>query len=722
MANIQDHKAVKKQGDGKDQPEPALAAIREELQLFNGAPTVTGKQTWVIFDPVQHRYFEIDFEAFETLSLWNRFSTSSDLINAALAEQGRVLSPASVATISNFIHSNNLSLEPEGGQWRRFNDRLEAKQVSPLLWLLHNYLFIRFPLVRPSRFLKATYPYVAFLFTQTLLGVMALIAIAGLYLVSRQWHEFTSTFANFFSFEGAITYAVALVFIKILHELGHAYMAIRFGCRVPTMGVAFMLMFPVLYTDVTDAWKLKSRRQRLLIGGAGLFVELSLAAMATFAWAFLPDGGLKSIAFVVATISWTMSVAINLNPFMRFDGYYLMSDALGIGNLQNRSFAFGRWKLREWLFDIGAKPPELLPKKTARLLSYYAWAIWVYRFFLFLGIALLVYTFAFKALGVFLFFVEIIWFILRPMWSEIKEWPAMAKQIFKRPRIYISFMLAGAMGAAVLLPISGRVDVPAMVEPARYERIYSGQSAKLIKQFATNGKYVRKGDVLFELRAPELKQQLALNQIKISRANARLARATADRTDKSRLIPLRQQLVALHSKQRGLKSEQQRLIVKAPFDGQLKDVNIKLHEGRWVKATDHLVTVITANKFIAKGYVLERDLWRVKVGDTGKFVPDDFLVSSAVVSVKEISLANSPTLALKPLASVYGGKVSTRRGEGGALVPLGAAYQMTLAFDVAPQDVSKVSRGLVQIQGVPESVAARVWRQVLRVLVRESGA
>ena len=415
---------------GAQSPEPIkLGAIREELQLMKGAPTIVGKPTWMIFDPVQYRYFEIDFEIFEILSLWNRFETSEELIAAAWQEQTRELTLTRVQAIVRFINNNNLVLDAADGGWRALANRKENSKSSPVAWLIQNYLFIKVPLVRPSRFLQSVYPYVASLFTRSMLWLMIAIGVAGLYLVSRQWDEFISTFADFLTFEGAITYAVTLVFIKLLHELGHAFMATRFGCRVPTMGVAFLVMFPVLYTDVTDAWKLRSRRKRLLIGGAGLLVELSLASMATFLWAFLPDGSLKSITFVIATISWIMSVVVNLNPLMRFDGYYLLSDGLGLANLQPRSFAFGRWKLREVLFNLGAPPPEMLPTSTVRTLTIYAWAIWIYRFFLFLGIAFLVYAFFFKALGVLLFFIEIVWFIARPFWSEVKEWPAMRKQI-----------------------------------------------------------------------------------------------------------------------------------------------------------------------------------------------------------------------------------------------------------------------------------------------------
>jgi putative peptide zinc metalloprotease protein len=488
------------------------------------------------------------------------------------------------------------------------------------------------------------------------------------------------------------------------------------------MGVAFMVMFPVLYTDVTDSWKLRSRRQRLLIGGAGLLVELSIASFATFLWAFLPEGNLKSIAFVAATISWIMSVAINLNPLMRFDGYYLMSDGLGIANLQSRAFAVGRWRLREILFNLGSPPPELLPARTLLILTFYAWAIWVYRFFLFLGIALVVYTYFFKVLGVFLFAVEIIWFIARPLWSELKEWYVMKKEIFSRFRVFISLAISGGLIALVALPVSGRVDVPVVVEPAVYERIFPPLSARLVEILAKPEQQVKKGDVLFRFTSDVLQQQIRLSQIKANMVKARLARVTADKRDKSKLLPLRQSLAALQTRLAGFGREQKRLIVRAPISGRITDINLDLHIGRWMKNSEQLASISQGHRYVAKGYLHERDLWRVKPGDQGEFVPDDFLVARSRVSVNEVSTAGSDRLDLLPLTSIFGGKVASRKTDNGVIVPVGATYKVTMTFQDLPDDTSKVTRGVVHVEGRPESVASRIWRQVLRVLVRESGA
>ncbi len=703
------------------QDEIKLAKLREELQLLKGAPTITGQPTWMIFDPVQHRYFELDFENFQLLSMWNRHDDYEGLANDAAEKYGAACNRHRVKALNDFIIANYLAIEPLNGDWRQYYSRNEARRISPFKWLLHNYMFIRIPLVRPSRFLKATYPFVEFFLTRTFAIITILAGLTGLYFVSRQWDSFISTFSYFFSFEGVLIYMVALMFIKILHELGHAFMATKYGCRVPTMGVAFLVMFPVLYTDITDAWKLRSRLKRLSIGAAGMMVELSLASYATLLWVFLPDGGARSMAFVVATISWIMSVVINLNPFMRFDGYYLASDASGISNLQPRGFAFGRWKLREVLFGLGIDPPETLPVWTRRMLVIYAWSVWIYRFFLFTGIALLVYAMFFKVLGIFLFMVEIIWFIAKPVWSELKEWYAMRSLIVRRRRSLATLSVLVLAGFAATAPIFTRVDVPAIVEPAEYERLFPPTASRLADILVKPGQKVSKGQVLFRFESPQIEQRLRLVKINLAEKRKRLERAAADLRDKAQLQPLQSEYDTLASKRKGFERELERLTVRAPFDGQIQDISRQLHNGRWVKATQHLATIVDLKHFVAKGYIAENDLWRIKPGDDGKFIPDDFLVSSGEVRLREVSLASSDALQLRPLTSVYGGKIAVQADKDNKLVPVTATYRVTLDFDKTPADISKVSRGIVQINGKPESFASRAWRSVLKVMVRESG-
>src|SRR5690606_33005699 len=136
---------------------------------------------------------------------------------------------------------------------------------------------------------------------------------------------------------------------------------------------------------------------------------------------------------------------INASPFMRFDGYFLLSDYLQMPNLHARAFALARWDLRERLFGLGEPAPEHFRGNQRRALVLFAWATWVYRLVLFLGIAALVYHFFIKALGIFLFLVEIVWFIAKPLWSEIRAWRERAPQIARSQRARRSALIAGAL-------------------------------------------------------------------------------------------------------------------------------------------------------------------------------------------------------------------------------------------------------------------------------------
>ena len=121
-----------------------------------------------------------------------------------------------------------------------------------------------------------------------------------------------------------------------------------------------MVLFPVLYTDNTDAWRLVDARKKLQIVLAGILVELHIALLALFAWGVLDDGPLRSVAYFLTTASIVGSLLVNLNPFMRFDGYYALADYLGMQNLQPRAFALARWQMRQWLFGLAEPVPEPL--------------------------------------------------------------------------------------------------------------------------------------------------------------------------------------------------------------------------------------------------------------------------------------------------------------------------------------------------------------------------
>jgi len=383
-----------------------LPLLREDLRIEEGGCFLNGAPSWLIHDPLRNQFFRIGEATFEVLGSWQNISLSA-FCKLTSNHLNKSVKQDDVEEIVKFLYSNQLTEESPSGDSVSFSEQEKSQKKGISSSILHGYLFFKIPLFNPQPILDFTWTFVRLLFTKAAVQVFVMLAVLALYLVSRQWDVFTSTFFSFLSFEGAAFYGVSLIILKFLHEFGHAFMAKKYNVPVPIIGVAFLVLFPVLFTDTTLAVKLKDRKQRLMIDMAGIFTELVIAIIATLFWVFLPDGTMRSIAFTTATLSWVLSLLVNLNPFMRFDGYYILSDALRVENLQQRSFNFAKWRMREILFKPNLPPPEAISGKLKTFLILHAWGTWIYRFFLFLGIALLVYGFFVKIIGIILFAVVV---------------------------------------------------------------------------------------------------------------------------------------------------------------------------------------------------------------------------------------------------------------------------------------------------------------------------
>jgi putative peptide zinc metalloprotease protein len=694
-----------------------LPALRDDLELVEGAPALNGEPRWLIYDAVRHRYFEISGSAFELISVW--CDSVERLRVAAEARFNRLVADQDIDAIKSFLLANNLTVAPASGQSQDYFTQALRGRRGRFSQVLHGYLFFRIPLIRPQRALAVCAPLIAPLFSRAFLILTLLAGLAGIYLVSRQWEAFLGTFSHFFSVEGFLLYGVSLIIIKILHELGHAFAAHRYGVRVPTMGVAFMVLFPVLYTDVTDAWRLKSRKQRLAIGAAGISVELAIACFATLFWAILPDGPGKSLAFVLATSSWLLSLLINLNPLMRFDGYYLLMDYWGVSNLQPRAFAMARWWLREILFDLKRPPPEPFTGAQRRKLVVYAVATWIYRFFLFLGIALAVYHLFFKALGVFLFVVEILYFILFPVIREVEAWWLMRKDIAKTRRAATTALVLAGLAALVVLPWSGTVSVPAVMEAGQRSDIFAPRPANVVQVHVANGDTVKAGDVLVTLQAPDLAQRGAIARLRRDLAARRMARVASGDTERSNLRVIEREMQSAKEELRGLAREAAKLTLRAPFDGRVVDLAPELHAGRWVDRTMPLARVIAPGEARIAGLVDETAVTRLREGSSGHFIPDDLFRPKLAVSLTNIAAVGGRKLEQPMLASPLGGPIAAEQDRDGEILALSGQHK--LQFKVEGPAPDELVRGIVRIEANPESIAAAAWRNVMRVVIREAG-
>lgn len=695
-----------------------LPALREELTLHPGPPGGDGSPNWSLQDPVRNLFFRIDWPTFEILSRWSA-GTSVEIAEAVSSETTLDITPDDVIKVLGFLNENELLRVTDAAGSQRYAVIAQRRKSGWARWLLHHYLFFRVPLIRPDKWLERLLPLVGPLFTEGFLKLTGLVLAVGLIEMARQWEMFSATLIDTFSWKGLLGYGLALILVKVFHEFGHALMAKRFGCRVPVMGIAFLVMWPMAYTDVNETWKLPDRRRRLLVSGAGILTELILAAWATLAWALMPEGMLKGAMFLLATTTWVSTLAINASPFLRFDGYFLLCDWLDMPNLHQRAFALARWRVRETLFGLGDPIPEHLPAPRHNGLIIFALITWFYRLIVFLGIAVLVYQFFVKLLGLFLFAVEIAWFIALPVWSELKIWWQRREEIRTSPHGRRTAMVAAGLLAFTVIPWRLTVETQGILRPAHSHSIVTPAGARIATLPYRHMSEVAQGEVVIRLESPELTMRQQVLQQRRETLRFQVLTATVDEELRSRRLVLEEELLGVEAQLVVLEEEINRLQPLAPFNGLLLDLPPDLAPGQWLPRNTHIATLANIKDWRVETFLPESEVARIGIGHWGRFISETAGGPSFWIKVERIDDDASRTLSEPMLAVSRGGQILARE-KGQAIVPDHAMYRVSLRT-VGKPDLTQVLRGKVIILGDPTTIASSFLRSIVGVLIRESG-
>ena len=694
--------------------------LRQDLEIFRGNSREDGSPAWLLYDAVRNKYFTVGLTAFRLIKNW-RGGEDIQNFEKKINSQGIETTGDEIKSFIGFLQQNNLIIQPQGQGVPYLMQQKNSLKKSWIMNLIHSYLFFKIPLFTPDEWLGRTLHKVKFLGSKKIRNIIYILGFIGLFFVIQQFENFTKTFLYFFSFKGLMIYFVTLVFVKCLHELGHAYIAKYHGCRVSAIGIAFLVFFPFLYTDTTDAWRLRNHKDRLLINFAGILTELHLALIATFVWGILPEGGLKSAAFFIATTSWISSIAINVSPFMRFDGYYVFSDWLKAENLQPRSFALAKWKIRETLFGFNHKPPEEISPSRRWTFIIYAWSTWVYRFFLFIGIALLVYYFAFKVLGIILFAIEIYWFIMLPIIKEMKQWWMMRSEMKLNKQTFrtISILIITLM--VLFLPWKSSMKIPAVYISEKYSKIYSPYPAKIKSVFITKDQEVETGQNLIELYSPGLDKEINSIRRKILLTKTKINRMSGTSGNMDEYLTYNQRLIALQSELSGLTKTKEKLVIKAPNKGKVKDL-VSLSNEMWVSNLDQLLGIVHYGTGNVKAFIREEQIDRFQENTPAVFIPNDGDHKKIHLISNKLDLSSVNNLPYIALASIHSGPIAIRNFTSGEYQYRPETAHYVADFKLVNKSSIKFELpGYVHVEGNRYSPFVRFFRNVFSVLIRESG-
>ena len=687
--------------------EAPLPALRQDLSVLPTSDAADGARRYLVHDPIRGAFHRIGEPVMRALAAWQPLPP--DALHARIPH----LSREQLEALTAFLAQHRLLASPPGSDPTQL-ERVEAARRRPFHEaVLHSYLFIRIPLFRPQAFLDRLIPWVEPWLQPATAWTIAAMGALGILLAGRQWSDFASTFLHFFTLEGLVFYGLTLVVLKALHELGHAVAARHYGAHVPIIGVAFLVLFPILYTDTTDAYRIPDQRKRAVIDAGGMIVELSIACLALLAWSILPDGPMRSAAFFAATTSWAMSLLVNLNPCMRFDGYYLLQDLLGLSNLQQRGFALGRWHMRKTLLGVDEGRP---PAQRPRLMLAYAYGTWAYRFFLFVGIAILVHHLFPKAIGIVLFCAEIGMFIVRPVVRELKHWWSLRMSILSNSRGRISLLVLAALAAFACTPWQSTVRAPALIRPAQTTQVFAPEAAFVAEVFVGADEVVAIGDPLLRLISPQLEHDIREATLRLALARAELAKQAADRTERQQAAVRQTQLVEAQAALAALERRRERLTLRAPFVGRVGWTHAALRPGLGAEPTLALLRVDGSGVELV-ALPQERDAHRLREGANVRFTSDQLGAAPRRMTLTRVDAVAQDVVSEPLLTLATGGRVAVAENARGELVPDIPVVRITA---LEPGQVAGTERGVVHIEAARQAPARAVFDRVAGILLRET--
>ncbi len=406
---------------------PLQLRLRPDLRIERSRHL--GREQVVIKDPIGLKYFRFEREEFALLQRLDGRSSLEDIQRDFQVKfRPQTVSTDAIYGLVCRAHSDALVVSDAPGQGEQLQNRHLSRRRQGRREALTNVLCIRFRGVDPGRLLDWLTRRAGWIFSPPAVATCLAMAIVALLIVAVEFATFRTRlpeFQAFFAAENWIWFALTLAVTKILHELGHGVACKRFGGECHEMGVMLLALTPCLYCNVSDAWTMPSRWHRIAIAAAGMYVELILASICTLLWWSTDAGPLNSLCLAVMFVCSVGTLALNANPLMRYDGYYILSDWVQIPNLrQKASLALRGLMARLTLAPRPVQDPCIKGRRRW-MLAAYAVAASVYRWlvlFSILGFLFCLFEpFGLKTVGRLIACLAVYGLLVQPLWRLIRS-------------------------------------------------------------------------------------------------------------------------------------------------------------------------------------------------------------------------------------------------------------------------------------------------------------
>ena len=460
--------------------------------------TYRGTAWYILQDVATNRQHRFNRAAYHIISLMNGRRTMREIWHKAGGLLGdEMVSQDEIIRLLSQLHEADILISDVMPDFLELSRREERR---PGRWQrrLMNPLSLRFPLVDPDRFLVKGLPLVKPLAGWA--GGLLWLAVVGpaLILAALHWPELSAGAADrILTPENLLLLWFAFPFVKLLHELGHAF-AVRFrGGEVHEMGIVFMAFTPIPYVDCSAAAAFPEKRWRMKVSAAGMAVELFVAALALYLWLAAEPGQVRNLAFNVMMIGSVSTLFANGNPLLRFDGYYVLADFLEIPNLARRSGKYLGYLVQRYLFGIEHAVSPVTARGEEPWFVVYGIASFCYRLFIMAALALWIGS-KFLGAGIALAAWAIATQLIFPAVRTVSGFCASIAGHRKRTRILaLTFGITAVLGTLLfVVPLPLRTRAQGVVIVPEDSRVLAAADCFVSEIVVPDSTFVRPGDPL----------------------------------------------------------------------------------------------------------------------------------------------------------------------------------------------------------------------------------
>jgi putative peptide zinc metalloprotease protein len=565
--------------------EPGSVVLRARTDLKVECRRERGRPFWFVEDPLRGTFFRLGPAEYSLFSACDGIRTLADAAaQAAAAGSDDALDLVQAAALAKWLVETGLATtdSTEGASSLELRDQTRRRERL----LRANPLFFRITLGSPDRWLTRAAPLGRLIASRAFFWAWSAAALAAVAITLGHWSALTERMPLSLGWRGGLQLLVIWSTLKLLHETAHALACRQVGGTVGLTGLAFVLGIPSPFVDVSSVWRQTDYRKRIFVSLAGVYVETFAASAAILVWYASSDAVVRQLALATALLAGVSTLVFNLNPLMRFDGYFVLADLAEMPNLAGRAGAELARIARRYLLGLEEPAPEASNCEPRWLIAYGAAAV-VWRAFVAIGLFSLAY-YKFGPIGGACVAAVPMGMLCHRGHRAVRRLSAGIVDV-RATRVVASWSALAAATVVVWIWADPLVmEVPAVVEYDPLGVVRAEAPGFVCEVLVSEGESVEKGRPLVRLKNPDLAAELEETRLTLQQhvTRSRMHRQSAAIAKEQAELRLRD---AVEAKLRHLTARSESLVVRAPHAGRVVSRGLGQLVGRRLAEGDEVL-------------------------------------------------------------------------------------------------------------------------------------